>query len=187
MTQQPITVRAIIEMLGNPKEHLLETIKAYVEKLKQEKDLTVISEHYEEPVEKDDLFSTFVEIEIKFKKLEKLMWFCYDYMPASVEVVEPEETVYTANEITSFSNEILTKLHTLDMLYKKLKVENEILKKNTIVLVKNFIKIELSNGSKTGEELEQNLGVPRQQLEFFLEQLMQEGKVRRSDDKYSIL
>ena len=145
MTQQPITVRAIIEMLGNPKEHLLETIKAYVEKLKQEKDLTVISEHYEEPVEKDDLFSTFVEI---------LMWFCYDYMPASVEVVEPEETVYTANEITSFSNEILTKLHTLDMLYKKLKVENEILKKNTIVLVKNFIKIELSNASQLNDLLD---------------------------------
>ncbi len=188
MAEPKLLVRAIIEMIGNPKEHLIETLTSYVEKLKTEKDITVIKEKYEEPVQKEDnIFATFVELEIHFTTLSKLIWFCYDYMPATVEVIDPEEAVFKAHDITSFFNEILTKLHSLDMLYKKYKVENEILKKNTVILIRNFIKTELRQGTKTIQDLEEALGVPRAQIEFFIDKLMEEGKIKREGNLYSIL
>ncbi|MBS3137937.1 hypothetical protein J4232_05875 [Candidatus Woesearchaeota archaeon] len=187
MAKQTIIVRAIIEMLGNPKEHLMETLHGYIDRLKTEKEITVVSEKYEEPILKDELYSTFVELELKVEKLDKLIWFCYDYMPASVEVVEPEELAFQARDVTSFFNEILTKLHTLDMLYKKYKVENELFKKNLTILLRNFIKIELRNAPKTIDELELALGVPQSQITFFLEKLIEEQKIKKEQDKYMII
>ncbi len=43
-----IRVRAIIEVLGKPKEHTEKTIRDYVEKIKEDNDFVILKEHFSE-------------------------------------------------------------------------------------------------------------------------------------------
>ena len=77
-----IVTRAIIEMLGSPKEHLEKTLKGYVEKWKED-GIKIRKEHFEEPKEEGKMFHSFVELEIEFEKTAEILGFALDALPAS--------------------------------------------------------------------------------------------------------
>src|SRR3989344_9673573 len=89
--KQSIKASLIIEILGAPKHHVEETLKRVIEKLKAEKGVNVVGVKPHSPKEQGKFFSVFAEIDAEFESIDVLSGVCFDYMPSSVEIVEPEE------------------------------------------------------------------------------------------------
>lgn len=181
-----IRCRAIVEMMGAPKEYLFKTLKMYVDKLKQNKNVVVINEHYAKPKKHEKLFTTFVELEMLVKDASELAFFCFDYMPSSIEIIEPNNFAYKAADFAAFFNDMVSRLHRLDALIKSLKAKTKNLERNAGLLLRNNIMIVLKEKNKNLDELARNTGIPADQLSPFLEKLISEGWIKRSKDKYNL-
>ena len=68
MNGKEIKARVIIEVVGMPIEHVKETLSNLIDKIKEDKELTLEKQEIFEPTELPDLklFSTFIEADIKF-------------------------------------------------------------------------------------------------------------------------
>lgn len=187
--ETPVTARAIINIIGKPKEHIESTLREYVDKLKNEKGVNVTGEYYAEAAEEKhkSMFSTFAELEIKFSDTSKLIWFCFDYMPASIEIIEPETIQYNCVDFTSFLNDLQDKLHRLDMLIKNFDADNKILKKNAMTLLKNIIRLSLKQGAVDIKVISREAGVPVDHIQQFLDAMIKEGQIKKIDDKYVLV
>jgi len=189
--EQRIVSKVIIEMMGNPKEHLANELRQYIEKLKTDnnKKLSIISEDYAEPtkVEKEELYTMFVELEIDAKDLETLIWLCFDYRPSSIEIVEPEELVCKARNFNELLNDVLGKLHHLDMGIGKLDAQNKLMNKNAQILTTNFIYYILQQKKpSTLLEIKKITGIDEKTLKTVLDRLVEEKSIKRNNDLYLI-
>ena len=174
-------------MLGAPKEHIEETLKLYVEKMKtQEKDIVVRNIEYGEPKEVNSLFSVFVELELEFTDMKTLTYFCFDYMPSSIEVFEPSEFTYSANDYTDFLNDLQARLHKFDMMIRNLSAENKVTKKNGLTLARNVVLACVESGPKTLLEISKRSGMPEEHIKKFVNILVKEQKIKEKDGKYSL-
>lgn len=176
----------IIEMLGKPKEHLEKTLKSYIELLKKDKTIEILKEDYAPPEEKEGLFTMFVELETLMKDTKRIVEFCFDYMPSSVEIIEPIKFTYNASDFSDILNDLQARLHKIDMLAKNLGQENKVLKKNSAVFLRNLIYLALKEKPKNVAELSKNTGVPEKELEKFMEILIKEKKVKKQKKTYSL-
>ena len=138
--KQHIRCRTIIEVLGKPKEHVKKTIKDYVEKIKQDPDLIILKEDFANTKQQDKLWSTFAELEMVIKGIPRLIGFCFDYMPSSLEIIKPDELTLNNRVIANFLNDLQARLHSMDMIIKQLKNENLFLRKNmNMIWIKNLL------------------------------------------------
>lgn len=180
-----IKFKAVIEILGKPKEHVEETLKKYIEHIKEDKNYTITSEHHEEPVKQDDdMFSTFAELDIETNSIENVNGFCFDYMPSSVDIISPMSLTFKTSELTNISNDLMAKLHTMDMALKKLKNENDFLKRNTGAIIFNIIKIALFGKKLNIEQLSKVTGINTKELEHFVNTLEKDGSIAKDGDLY---
>lgn len=187
LEQGYIHIRAIIEMLGTPKEHLLETLKSYVKKLSEDEKFIILNEDYSEPEEKETMFAVFVELDILIKGIENVSWFAFDYMPSSLEIVEPEQFKYRSNEMTSFLNDLLGRLHQLDMVFKTSNAKIAKLNANSEALLKNLIGNLIESSPKTLSEICKKTGISEKELELVLNKFIGDKYVHKSNDgKYSL-
>ncbi len=126
-----IKVRIINEVLGSPKEHVENTLKLLLDNMRQNKNLKLINEMIFEATKLGDkpLYSSFAELEIEFKVLEDLVGFCFDYMPSSIEILEPEELRLEAISVSDLFNELMARLHQNDMMLKNAMAELAVLKR----------------------------------------------------------
>ncbi len=131
MAVKKIKVNIIIEVLGNPKEHVNETLNLLVKRLKEDTKLSVAKTQIFDavPVEKTPMWTGFVETEIHFKKFEDLTGFCFDYYPSSVEIIEPEKLDINAPELTMLFNDIAARLHKTHKLVRDIHAQNRVLAK----------------------------------------------------------
>ncbi len=122
---KPIVSRITVEVLGSPKEHVEKALGEVINKLKADKQIEVINVNaYEAQEQKNKLWSTFADIEIETKNLKKLTEICYDYMPSTLEILEPVGLEIEAIEVQDFMNDILTKMHKYSMILRKFQTEN---------------------------------------------------------------
>ncbi|MBU2638254.1 MAG: hypothetical protein KJ955_04735 [Nanoarchaeota archaeon] len=129
MKQLRIEVRMIVEIMGAPKTHIEETMKMVVEKFGNEPGIKVLKNKTFDCKELENgLFSTFSEIEFETNELQKLSDICFEYMPSSVEILEPAGAEMDMAVLSDMFNDILAKLHRYDMLVKNFNAENRILK-----------------------------------------------------------
>ncbi|MEM4267642.1 MAG: hypothetical protein QXK37_02315 [Candidatus Woesearchaeota archaeon] len=185
--KQNLNCRVIIEMLGAPKEHIEETIRMYVNKLKEDyKAIKVLREYYAEPEKKDKLFATFVELDLEVKGVENLVWFCFDYMPSSVEIFEPEEIVYKTRDFTNFINDLQAKLHKVDNVIKNLSAENQVLKKNSTIIIRNLVKLSVKEGGKKAEEIAKLAGLSEDAVEKVLAAMINDKIIVKKGNFYSL-
>ena len=182
--QGQVLARVIIEMLGVPKDHVENTMKKYVDKLRNDKELSIVKADFAEPKSQGELFSIFVELDIWFKDTENLMSFCFDAMPSSVEIIEPQELKFQSEELSGLLNDLQAKLHQLDLLVKKLRAENKMLDLNSTGVFHNFIVHLLKQGEKNIDEIGTSMGVVAKQLKPFLEKLKEKGVIIQEGDKY---
>lgn len=182
-----IRCRAIIEVLGKPKEHVENAIKEYIKHIKEDAELVVLSEDYSEIREQDNLWSKFVELDVVIKGASKLIGFCFEYMPSSVEVIKPESLAFSCSELSNFLNDLQARLHNVDMAVKQLKAENEFLKQNMNATIHNTIMICLKVSGLSLEQLSQVTGVDKKELEIFTDKMLKENKIKKEDGVYSLV
>ncbi|MBS3102707.1 hypothetical protein J4458_04655 [Candidatus Woesearchaeota archaeon] len=181
-----IRCRTIIEILGKPKEHVEKTIRAYIDKIKQDRELIVLNATFSDAEEKDKLWAVFAELEMVIKGVDKLIGFCFDYMPSSIEILKPEEFAMKAKTIQDFINDLQARLHAVDMMVKKQRNENEFLRRNMNTSVKNIILISLAKNKLDGEHLSKITGINETELELFLKSLLDEKKIKEEDGVYGL-
>jgi hypothetical protein len=181
-----IRCRTIIEVLGKPKEHVEDAIKEYIEHVKEDSELVVLNEDYSEIKEQGKLFSKFVELDLVIKGTKKLISFCFEYMPSSIEVVKPEHLILTNPQLSNFLNDLQARLHNVDMIVKQLKAENDFLKHNMNAILHNAILICLKVSKLNLEQLSQITGVDKKELEIFVEKMLKENKIKKEGELYTL-
>jgi len=182
-----IRCKIIIEMLGKPKEHVEETLRDYVDKIKDDSELVVLNTEFADAQEKEKLWSTFAELEVVIKGIPKLIAFCFDYMPSSIEILKPEEFSMKKSTIEDFINNLQARLHNVDMIVKKQKNENEFLRQNLNKAVSNVILISLASGNLDKEKLSKITGIHDKELKIFLDNLIKENKITKEGEIYSLV
>ena len=88
------------------------------------------------------------------------------------------------NDISTFLNDLQARLHHVDMLTKHMKIETDNLKRNMSFLLKNYVLVLLNKGNLSGEQLSRLTGVAKDNLEDFLDQLIDEGKIDLKEEIY---
>lgn len=186
MTQE-ITFRAVVEILGKPPKHVEETLKGYILHLTKDERYVLVQKDLAEVKKQDDqeLWSSFAELEVKTELVENILSFCLEYMPSAIEIIQPEQLQLTDVQISLFLNDLQARLHQVDLVAKQTKLENDHLKKNSQILLKNYILVLLSKGDLTSAQLSKLTGVSQDKLEDFLDQLIDEGRIDLNGDKYS--
>jgi len=172
----------ILEILGAPQKHVEDTIALVLKKLKEEKDVDAISEKVNPAEEKDKLFSTFAELDMLFENFAVLTRICFDYLPASVEIVKPESFKMSSLQVSNFVSDTLAMLHGIDFKLKDLTAANQLLERNSANLLKNFLLIMLSSGNKSTGQMSKLVGIKPEQLEPFMQAFVQEGLIRKNGD-----
>ena len=182
----PIVFRAIMEIVGKPKEHIEKTMDMYLDKIKADKIWKLIKvDRPEAEKHEKEMFSVIAEVELEAKTTGDLVTFCYEYMPGSVEVLEPAELIYKAPEFTAFINDMQAKLHNVDMMVKKLSAENQVMAKNGAQLMKNIVLATLESGPKTLTEISKLAGMPEEHVKKFVNIHLTDKKIKQVDDKYA--
>ena len=157
-----IRCRTIIEVLGKPKEHVEKAISEYIGHIKEDSGLVVLAENYSEAKDQGKLWSKFVELDLVIKGTSKLITFCFEYMPSSLEVLKPEHIILTNPEISNFLNDLQARLH-------------------------NAVLICLKVSSLSMDQLSQITGVDKKELETFTENLLKENKIKKEGEIYSLV
>ncbi|MBS3106557.1 hypothetical protein J4419_02740 [Candidatus Woesearchaeota archaeon] len=184
--EEPIRIRAILEVVGKPKEFVESKLAEYIEHIKNDQNLTVLNERVESAAEKDGVWSTFGEIELIIKGLTNLVGFCIDYMPSSVDLIKPEKFAFDARYFNQFVNDMLTKLHSIDMLVKQANSENAMLRKNLGALIKNHLLVMLQFGISDPDKLSKSTGLATEEVKRFLNALVKEKRVKLEEGSYSL-
>ncbi len=183
---QKIIFRTVLEVVGRPKDYVEHALKEYIEKLEKDSQYGVMSKEIAdiEKQEKEELWMTFVELEIRTSSFGNIINFCFDYMPSLIEILEPNELVSSNAVVSSMFNDLQARLHQVDMVAKQLRLENEHLRKNTQDLLKNYIVVLLGNQNLTSAQLSRFTGVNIDQLEDFLDQLIDEKRIDLKEGIY---
>lgn len=177
----------IIEILGKPKEYIEQTLRDFVKDIKENKVYKVIREEYLPPEPKEEtLFTAFVELEMWVKGVGELVFFCFDYMPSSVEIIEPESIMYKNRDLTSFLNDLQAKLHGIDMIVKQVTHESSRLQQNTKRLLWNIVTLVLQQKDSKIEEIAPHVGIPNEKLEPFLKDMEEAKLIVKKGNLYSI-
>ncbi|MBI2652253.1 hypothetical protein HYX00_02200 [Candidatus Woesearchaeota archaeon] len=181
-----IRCRTIIEVLGKPKEYVEDAINQYIEHIKEDSELVILNEDYSEMKEQGKLWGKFVELDLVIKGTKKLISFCFEYMPSSLEVVKPGQLIMTNPELSNFLNDLQARLHNVDMIVKQLKAENDFLRHNMNAVLHNAIMICLKVSRLSLEQLSQVTGVEKKELEMFIEKLIKENKIKKEGETYTL-
>ncbi len=181
-----VMTRVVLEVVGKPEEHVKKALAFVIKKIKEEQRIKVKEEKTFETKKVDNFFSTFAELVIEFEDPNLITSFCFDYMPSSIEIIEPEELALRSNELAGLLNDLLTRLHTMSMNVANTNAENQILKKNAEALLKNLVMNTLKN-PKTIEELAKAVGIEPKKLQPYIDEYVKKEKIKKAKDKYTLV
>ena len=187
--QKKIKAKVVFELIGNPKEHVVGALKKYLEFLKGDPEMSCSEEYLAEPEEQEGLWSTFAEITVDVASLDKLIWLCTNFTPASVEILEPDEFKMTDKNVTDLLNDLLSRLHEVTVMTKNATSENELLKVNINRLIRNSALIALKYVPRglRPEELARELGVEQEDaLIPFFDAMEKEGRIKKTNGVYQL-
>jgi len=116
-------VRAImiVEVAGRPAEHLKAALGEHIGVLNKVNDITVHSIKLSEPCsikEAEGMFTCFAEADFECDNFARLSETMFDFMPSSVEVIEPAKVSLSMTEATDLLNNISGRMHRYDELAK---------------------------------------------------------------------
>jgi hypothetical protein len=129
---EKILAKVVVEVVGSPKEHVEMTIRKYIERI--EENFKIINHVlYDAEQLKEEkfkgMFSSFVDLEMEFNESKEIVGFCFDYMPSSIDIIKPEKFSLESKEMSDMINDLIAKLHNLDMNVKNLNAQNVLLKR----------------------------------------------------------
>ncbi|MFH1212270.1 MAG: hypothetical protein V1659_05085 [Candidatus Woesearchaeota archaeon] len=182
-----IRINTMFELLGSPKEHVEKVIKGYIEEIRKNKEFIIITkEEYGDTVEKEGgLWSVFAECEMIIKNLDTITWLCINFMPASIEIIEPTKFNIDARELVNWTNDLLSKLHEVGASTRQSTSERDMLLKNINALLRNFILSSLRSGPLAAEDISKYIGVPAKELLPLFDAMVKEKSIKKQGEKYS--
>ena len=127
MEEQKILIRALIEVAGFPKEHIEQTMNKLMENIKD--NFNVLKYDAFEASQIKEIWSTFAEVEVYFDTTDKVIGFCIDYLPSSVEILEPENINIHSFKFADILNDLIGKLHQYETVIRNLRANNIVLKR----------------------------------------------------------
>lgn len=127
MTQQ-IRAIMIVEVLGRPADHLKAALKDHIEKIRSIKNVELVSTNYSKPKKVEDeqhkdVFTAFAEVEVLCENFFKLAELMFDFMPSSIEVLDPADIKISSQEATSLLSDLSGRLHKYDEIAKMSKMQ----------------------------------------------------------------
>ena len=134
-----IRVMMIIEVLGRPPEHLIETLNNLIEKINSEKGVKVVDKKISEPnplQNQENLFTAFAELEVEVEEVLQITMLMFKYMPAHIDVLYPEDLQLTNHELNDILNELTRRLHGYDEVARIIQSEKAILERKLKELTK---------------------------------------------------
>ncbi len=181
-----IFTRIVLEVMGKPKEHIEQALKGYIEKISKSDDFIMIEQQISETkqIKDSELFNIFAEMEILVKGFSKLADFCFNYMPASIEILEPSRIMVDANSMTNLFNDFQEKLHKADFLTKTTTQQNQIIMKNLNGMIRNALIILLKDGGKSLNEISKLIGLKPEDTIKYLEKMIEDKKMKKIGEKY---
>ncbi len=125
-----ITAMFILDIVGRPPEHLIESLKNIIEEIGKEKGVTIKSKEIKEPTlikDQKDFYTTFAEIEVEVNDVLYLTILMFKYMPAHIEVISPEIIILSNNGFNDILNELVRRLHGYDEIARIMQIEKHAL------------------------------------------------------------
>jgi hypothetical protein len=123
-----IHVNIIIEILGKPASHIEEVIRMAVEKLGEEKGVEILNKEIHPANKIEDtteVFTVFTEVELLVHGLPKIVDIVFNYMPASIEIVNPPTMNFKLEDANTLLNDIAMRMHQYDAISKKFRIERD--------------------------------------------------------------
>lgn len=118
--------------MGRPAEHVKQSLTNLVMKIASDKGVKLISKEIHEPVKIEtskDLFSSFAEVSLELDSIANYLQIIFNYMPAHIELVRPEEIAFTNRDLNEMANALVQKLHQYDAIAKNSMIEKDIMMK----------------------------------------------------------
>ncbi len=142
-----VQARLILEILGRPPEHIKQGLKMLIDKLEKEEGVKINEKKTHEPVpvkDSKDLYTSFAELTISCDSLNHLLNVMFLYMPANVEIIEPEIAEVINTELNASLNYMLQRLHQYDAVTKNTLAERNFLIKKLYEVAPQMFKKELA-------------------------------------------
>ncbi|MFA5019560.1 MAG: hypothetical protein WC533_00495 [Candidatus Pacearchaeota archaeon] len=133
---QKIIVSLIIEVLGRPAENVALALEEVLKSIEKEDGVKLIQKTTHEPkkiepkenqkiTKEQELFTSFLELELEFDGLRPFVMFIFKYMPSHVEVLKPEQLTIPNTEISEIMTGVNIRMHKYDEVVRILLVEKE--------------------------------------------------------------
>ena len=124
----------IYEILGRPAEHIRISLEQLLDQIGENKGIEITSRKVHEPraIEEDkkkklgvkeDVFSTFAEVEMDIEGIGLLFTLILNTLPSSIEIVEPSEIRMKNFDFSTSLSELASKLHKYDEVAKGMEME----------------------------------------------------------------
>jgi hypothetical protein len=179
-----LLIRVIIEIAGAPKEHIEKTINMMVDMLKKKHK---VLKNEIAPVEKhEQYFSAFTESEILISKVDDLTEFVYEFMPSSIEIIEPESKTLTNNDISNLYNDLIGRLHKTDMTLKNSNGEKQLLLKANAGMLRSLFNLALKDGEKTQNEIAEIISIEPEHITKALQYYVEQKVLVEKKGKYNL-
>jgi len=149
------TIKAsmIIEIMGRPEKHIIETLSGMIKQIDEEKGVRVIESRISDAKEIEkakDIYTCFADITVEVEEIFPLTLLVFKYMPSHIEIISPE-TIRINNTVwNDVFNEITGRLHNYDEIARILQMEKAILEKR----LRSFVDRE--NSSEGIKEVKEN-------------------------------
>jgi hypothetical protein len=187
-----IHVLVTFQIVGKPAKHVDESLKAFLEAIKKDERIYWLEQHVdkaqktEDSKDNEEFFSAFAEVDLLVQNLETLNWLCVNYMPATVEVIEPHDFELSGLDVQNWVGDVLARLHQISAAYKQQTAEVDFLKSNFNTLMRNVILLSLAKGPKKLSELVKDTTLVEKVTEAHLKKLLTEGKVVEKKGVYHL-
>lgn len=181
-----IHINVIYEIVGNPKEYVSKALDTVLDKIKQQKEIIVLSE--EKGTTEDaggGMWGTYCEAEMLVKNLTTLSWLSFNFMPASIEIKAPAKLVIKDKEMTDFMGDLISQLHEANKNIVQANSTNMTMLKNINALLRNLVLVSLKQGDKSAAELGKEAGIQTKDLDPLLEAMVKEKTVEKKGNKYT--
>ena len=128
MSSDEIKIRAILilDVIGKPPEHLIESLKQIIDEIDKEKGVEVKVKDIKEPTlmkDQKDFYTTFAEVEVEVESVLSLAILLFKYMPAHLELISPEVLALSNNGWNDILNELARRLHSYDEIARIMQLE----------------------------------------------------------------
>lgn len=135
-----IKATIILEIIGKPPEHLVKTLEDIIKSIDEEKGVCVTGKKINEPLlmkESKEFYTTFAEIDLEVEDILYLSIIMFKYMPAHIEVLEPELIALTNNGWTDILSELTRRLHGYEEIARIIQIQNANMQKKIQELISN--------------------------------------------------